>query len=84
MHSETKVSEQKTNLIQVSFLTSRERDEGCTLPELPLIVQKVSRVESVGRLPLVLVKQHRGQIGNDRSSLVVAVISVNNYRRREE
>lgn len=64
----------------MSSLTSRERDEGCTLPELPLIVQKVSRVESVGRLPLVLVKEHRGQIGNDHNSLVVAIVSVNNYR----
>lgn len=66
---------------QASFLTSRERHEGCTLPKLALLVQKVSRVESVGRLPLVLVKQHRGQIGNDCNSLVVIMVVINNYRR---
>lgn len=65
-------------------LTSRERHEGCALPKLPVLVQKVSRVESIGRLPLVLVKQHRGQIGNDRDSLVVAIVTVNNYRSRDK
>lgn len=69
---------------EISLLTSRERDEGCALPKLPVFVQKVSRVESVGRLPLVLVKQHRGQIGNDCNSLVVAIVIINNYRRRDK
>lgn len=41
----------------------------------------MSRVESVRRLPLVLVKQHRGQIWNDRNSLVVAIIIVNHRCR---
>lgn len=73
----------KSSLFYI-FLTSRERHEGCALPKLPLLVQKVSRVESVGRLPLVLVKQHRGQIRNDRNSLVVTIVIINNYRRREK
>lgn len=63
--------------VHASILTSRERDEGCTLPELPLLVQEVSRVESVGRLPLVLVKEHRGEVGNDGNPLMVVWEIVN-------
>lgn len=68
----------------VPFLTGREREEGCTLPKLPLVIQKVSWIESVWRLPLILVKQYRGQIGNDGNSLVIENVSVNSYRCREK
>lgn len=60
----------------VFFVTSRERDEGSPLPEPPLLIQKMSRIEGEGRLPLVLVKQRRGQISDDSSSLVVTIITV--------
>lgn len=53
------------------FLTSREREKGGSLPELPILIQEVSWIEGVGRLPLVLVKQHRSQIGNNCDSLVI-------------
>lgn len=53
------------------FLTSREREKSSSPPELPILIQEVSWIEGVGCLPLVLVKQHRSQIGNNCDSLVI-------------
>lgn len=55
----------------VLLLTSRERKEGSSLPELSIFSQKVSWIEGVGSLPLILIVEHRGQIGNNSDSLVV-------------
>lgn len=62
----------------IFFLTSWERDEGSPLPELPLLVQKVSWVEGEWRLPLVLVEQRWGQISDDSRSLVIRIKTVTN------
>ncbi len=66
----------KTQIKQVIvlILTSRERDESSSLHKLALLVQKVSWVKGAGRLPLILVEQNRGQIGNYCNSLVIGMI----------
>lgn len=55
----------------VLFLTGGEREEGGSLRELSIFGQKVSRIEGARRFPLIFVKKHRGQIGNNRNSLVI-------------
>lgn len=57
----------------VLLLTSREWDESSRLHKLALLVQKVSRVEGEGRRPLILVDQHRSQVGNNYDSLVIGM-----------
>ena len=60
----------------VLLLTSRKRDESSSLHEVALLIQKVSWVEGEGCLPLILVEQHRGQIGDYCNSLVIVIIIV--------
>lgn len=59
------------------LLTSRERNESSWFHKLALLIQKVAWVESERRLPLVLVEEHRCQIGNYHNSLVMGIIIIN-------
>lgn len=71
-------------ICEVLFFTSRKREEGCALPELPILVQKVSWIEGEGRLPLIVVEQRRGQIGDNSSSLVTRITTVNGWAVGQE
>lgn len=50
-------------------LTNRERNKRIWLHKLSLVVQKVFRIKFMRELPVILVHQHRGEVGNDCSSL---------------
>lgn len=50
--------------------TNRERNKRIRLHKLSLVVQKVFRIEFMRELPVILVHQHRGEVGDYCSSLL--------------
>lgn len=58
-----------TEIWRLSPQTCRKRQKGVSFAEAALRIQEVLRVERVGRLPLVLVGEHRRQVGHDDCAL---------------